>query len=54
MQTKLMFRPLPLPNEGLNGYLLRLAEGNGYSGIGFLCGSEQISGRALMLWLGKV
>lgn len=49
---KLMFRSKPLPNEGLNGYLLRLAEGNGYDGIGFLCGSQDVSRPQLMQWLG--
>lgn len=52
MLTKLMFRPKPLPQEGLNGFLLRLAEGNGYSGIDFLCGSQRVSSQVLRRWLG--
>lgn len=49
---KLVFRSKPLPSEGLNGYLLRLAEGNGYDDIGFLCGNQDISRQQLMQWLG--
>lgn len=51
LKATLMYRPLPKPYEGLNGYLLRLAEGNGYDGIGFLC-ARRISEENIKQWLG--
>lgn len=50
--SKLPYRPLPAYGEGLQGYLFRLAEGNGYGSIDFLLGKEKISIRRLIDWLG--
>lgn len=49
---KLIFHDLPSQDEGLNGYLLRLAEGNGYGGIEFMIRKNQISMKIFMEWLG--
>ncbi len=50
--SKLPYRPLPAYGEGLQGYLFRLAEGNGYGSINFLLGQNKISIRQLVQWLG--
>lgn len=50
--NKLPYRPLPAPGEGLYGFLLRLAEGNGYGSVDFLLGEEKISLVRLVQWLG--
>lgn len=52
MLARLAFRPEPLPIEGLNGYLLRLAEGNGFSGIHFLVQNHAVTTKQLKEWLG--
>ena len=50
--NKLPYRPLPAYGEGLQGYLFRLAEGNGYGSIDFLLGQDKISIHRLVKWLG--
>lgn len=52
MPARLIFRPLPLPTEGLNGYLLRLAEGNGFEGIHSLLQERIVTPELLQEWLG--
>lgn len=52
MISQLPFHPIPNAKEGLHGFLLRLAEGNGCNGIKFLCGNKPVSSEVLIQWLG--
>lgn len=53
MSARLPYRPLSYPHEGLNGFLLRLAEGNGFNGIRTLVGDRPVTWSRLASWLGR-
>jgi hypothetical protein len=52
MTTKLLYRPKPFPDEGLNGFLLRLASGNQINSVNKLLDGKKPSQKTLMLLLG--
>jgi len=53
MTARLPYRPSPYPHEGVNGFLLRLAEGNGCSGVRTLVGDIPVTRSRLATWLGR-